>query len=206
MWGVPRVHMLRPADLALLPVCPDCGFAANPDEPWARSAQQQWGMVGVEFVTPTGAIGYALVALPDTLPEDHPLSGLKRASGTKDSSESRTDDAIAIVLAAHVEGETDLRHRGLSRLVITSLAGRLAGRVQAIEAAGSRVHSTCQAPSAAWLSALGFEPTPGMEWLPGGARRMRLDLRRTVTWQVPWARVGRRLRAPSWSAGWRPAG
>lgn len=214
--GLPRLRTLTPADLAALPVCPDCGFAADPDEPWARGAQQQWAMVGVECGAWVGASAFALVALPELLPEDHPLS-------RQEQSDQPLCHNTAILLAVHVEGDQRWRQRTLSRLVVTALAGKLSGRVQAIEAAASRVHSTCQAPSSAWLADLGFRPTPSMEWLPGGARRMRLDLDSTVTWQVPWATLLRRLLRPrdrpepeaagrissesaSRSAGSRPAG
>ena len=151
-------------------------------------------MVGVEFGSPTGSPAYALVALPEALPGDHPLFGQRPGAQT------------AILLAVHVEGDGGLRQRGLSRLVVTSLVGRLSGRVQAIEAAGARVHPTCQAPSLDWLADLGFRPTPGMEWLPGGARRMRLDLETTVPWKLPWARALRRVGSTSRLADWRPAG
>ncbi|MBO1031897.1 hypothetical protein IPV09_11180 [Tessaracoccus sp. SD287] len=194
MFGVPRVRPLRRSELAGLPPCPDCGFRADPDQVWARDAQQEWGMVGVEFGSPTGVPAYALVALPTSLPGDHPLFGQKQCPGT------------AILLAAHVEGDGGLRQRGLSRLVVTSLVGRLSGQVRAIEAAGARVHPTCQAPSSQWLADLGFRPAPGMEWLPAGARRMRLDLHTTVAWKVPWARALRRVGATSRLAGWRPVG
>ena len=194
MFGVPRVRPLRRAELAALPPCPDCGFSADPDHQWALDAQQQWGMVGVEFGSPAGAPAYALVALPESLPADHPLFGKKQGART------------AILLAVHVQGDGRLRQRGLSRLVVTSLVGRLSGRVQAIEAAGARMHPTCQTPSSQWLADLGFQPTPGMEWLPGGAQRMRLDLRMTVPWRLPWAWAVRRVAATSQLAGWRPAG
>ena len=177
--ALPRVRVLTPADLAEVPGCTECGFRVSPDDDWARAAQDRWALVGLEFRNGGAAPAYALVAVPDALPADHPLSG------------QRSDRDVAILLAVHVDGP--LRKRGLARMLVIGLARRLLGRVQAIEAAGSRGYSSCQAPSAAWLEGIGFHHTEGMEWLPGGARRMRMDLNATVRWQPDLAQMVRRL-------------
>ncbi|MGA4670023.1 hypothetical protein ACPCG0_09535 [Propionibacteriaceae bacterium Y1923] len=170
--GLPRAHLLSPADLPALPRCADCGFSPADDLEWARAAQDRWAMVGVEFAGPSGTPAYALVGLPELLPPHHPL--VLPGQPAPD---------VAILVAVNTS----------SRAAVTGLAGKLVGRVQAIEAAGSRGHSSCQAPSATWLQHVGFHPSPDMEWLPGGARRMRLDLTATLVWQEPWRWAARRL-------------
>lgn len=182
--GLPRVRLLTPADLATLPGCEECGFRPDPDADWARAVQDRWGTVGVAMNGTSGVAGYALVGLPQHLPQDHPLAI------------ASADPHAAILLALHVEGS--MRRHGLARLLLTALAGKLVTRVPAIEAAGSRQHSTCQAPSRAWLEGVGFRPADTIEWLPSGARRMRLELSATLGWQVHWARALRRV------VGWRP--
>ena len=77
MFGLPRLHLLNPADLPDLPTCPDCGFSPAADAQWARAAQDRWSLVGVGFFLTPGPPAYALVGLPESVPGDHPLFGQK---------------------------------------------------------------------------------------------------------------------------------
>ncbi|MGA4506689.1 hypothetical protein ACQB6R_14160 [Propionibacteriaceae bacterium G1746] len=190
---VPRVRTLGPADLAGLGSCADCGFSLSADLGWARSAQQRWGLVGLDFRGSNGA-AHVLLGDPDDLPEGHPLA------------DRAIEPGVAVLLAVHMDQQ--FKGYRAARLLVTALAARLLGRAPALVTAASRGWTSCQAPSQAWLSGVGFrplEPTePGGDWLPAGTRLMRLDLSATVRWKAQLDRVASQLRGVR--VGWvRPA-
>ena len=181
--GLRRLRALTPADLAGLEKCPDCGVhgCLDPDARWARAAMDRWGLVGVSDAP--GA--FALVCPLDALPADHPLAGASDTPST------------AVLLALRVASE--LRRHGAGRHLVQSLSARMVNQVERIDAAGGRAGENCLTPDAEWLMRKGFQPCERVDWLPGGAQRLRLDLRRTVSWQPQLDEVVNRL------VRWAPA-
>lgn len=165
-----RVRVLVPADLVRLPQCSSGCLTdqLNAEAPWARAALERWGMAGLAIDAGGATAGYLLVCTGRDLPAGHPLSGHAVRPET------------AVLMALHVV-DAD-RHTGVARHLVQSTSARLLGRADSIEAVGCRVGSSCLSPSARWLHQVGFELVEGMDWLPAGAQRLRLDLDRTVRW------------------------
>lgn len=117
------------ADLAGLP-CPYCGRELAPDTPWAVTAQQLWGRIGVAFKVEGRVAGLLLVA-----PADDPREAVLQCLW---------------VAPAHTRAGVG------RRLVQAAAAGLMSRDVHAILARGSRVRRHCATPPSDFLRAVGF--------------------------------------------------
>ncbi|WP_129841459.1 GNAT family N-acetyltransferase [Streptomyces sp. RFCAC02] len=144
---------------------------------WVSSLTQEWGPCGRLVVVDETRVGFALYAPPDRVP---------RAAAFPTSPVS--PDAV-LLLTAWLAPEC--RGQGLGRTLMQSVVKDLAGRgVRAIECfadARGRTDS-CLLP-APFLAAVGFEEARSHRVSP----RMRLELRRTVSWRTDVGQAWDRL-------------
>lgn len=139
---------------------------------WATASLNAWGMVGVAAHDPD-RLRFLLVCPGDCLPDGHPMRRVPRTRG-----------AAVLVGAYAPSGRRQGPSQAAGRSLCQFLAGRLIGSVPAIEAGGvpsSTVPGRLdpRVADAGWLEGLGFELVDPLDAAP--VRRMKLDLRRTVT-------------------------
>lgn len=170
-----RIASLTPADLPDLPTCagghPDL---VTDDVAWPRLAMDHLGLCGVSAHQNGEVVAYALVTPSFAVPDGHPLAPAPR-----------TPDAAALLV---LWVDESYARQGWGRQLIQSLAARLTGQVQVIEAASSDHAPTCCEPSSDLLEGIGFSPTG----LPG---RYHLRLDQTLETESPWPRAVSRAAA-----------
>lgn len=167
-----RIHPVAAAEVRQLPTCcAQCCGEIGPDATatpsWALAADQRFGLSGVVARDDDAVIGWLLVAPAFNLPRHHPLSQAPR-----------TADVAIVVGACVLPGYRDA---GVARQLVQTLAARLTGSVEAIEALASTGSEHVHTPAAAWLEEVGFQVVPGGTSSPNLVR-MRLDLASTVRW------------------------
>lgn len=197
-----RLRALTRADLATLPtISPHPGrlraqFAAaqlyDAEQAWAAAAIDHYGLVGVQAVNLDQCDGYVLVVPSYAIPAGHPAESPAR----------RPDSAMLIGLWTR----PDYARVGLARQVVQSLAARLLGQVDSIEAVASQtgVPGDGLQPDRALLEAVGFTDA-GIEHPHGVVLRFDLGatvpepgrLRSALAALLPWATRPELVQAPS---------
>jgi len=154
---------LTPADVMAMDV-PTQAVNPNDRAAAARCAMEAWGLAGVGIRQGTDWAGVLLVTPPDGIPLTHPLAG----GGVSED----TAGLICVYLSSSVPPIST------GRRLCVGLSKRLRGQVSGIEAQASTVQLTASslAPSAHWLSKMGFQP------LRYPLHRYRLDFESMVTW------------------------
>lgn len=169
----PRVRPMVPGDLvAHSPVC-----AAHPgldellhdrDAPWARAAQDQWGLCGVMLLDDAEPVAELLVCAGLHLPVGHPLEQWSKLP------------QAAYLLALGVDDRAGDPAAAV-RLLVQGVAKRLHGQVSTVEAVGRTSRASCLEPPLEWLAGAGFRELS--EGGRDGCHRMRLELDQTIPWR-----------------------
>ncbi|GAB2928153.1 GNAT family N-acetyltransferase [Streptomyces mayteni] len=143
------------------------GQSESEKKTWISTVLEEWGSCGRLVCVDRRPVGYALYAPPAYVPG---------ATAFPTSPVSR--DAVQLVTARIEPG---FQQQGLGRILMQSMAKDLLGRgIRAIEAFGDArwEEPRCVLP-AEYLLAVGFEVVRDHPAFP----RLRLELRRTVSWR-----------------------
>ncbi len=192
----------------------------DPMPGWMEAALAAWGMAGVSMRC-ADSFAIILVTPGEALPANHPMRRVPRISGAavvvaafapvagchRDTPVGRAAEipagAAGSVHGSHpgVAGQDSFHSIPVGRQLTGFLAGRLHGRVPAIEAGGVECGTAgeCRDLRIApvpWLESLGFHLVDPLDAAP--VRRMQLDLRHTVVTED----LGHRFL--DWMRGWSP--